>query len=415
MSIKRLWNKDAPIIDTLLEVDVYKYRMLYFIWSFFPDLWVKFAFNNRTKSIKLGRHIDIIVLKEQIAHVRTLHITEEIVAHLRLWGDFSEDFLLSLMLINLPEPHIEVLSNGQLKIEVEGLWMEVTLWETIILSITNELYARGVIGEDNTRHREVIKEAEKRLLAKMDDLSSLTWMISLFGLRRRLTGVWERRFTEIVLSEIGERIVGVSNIQVAKEFGVLATGTNAHELPMALYALRSNESPLAVYRSQYEVLEKWQSLYSGNSLIMLPDTFGSEQFFSGLPQGFLRDWVGTRQDSGNPFDYGNRMIDIYSTASIDALDKLTIFSDGLDVPLMMELHSHFVGRLGGAFGWGTNGTNDTGYVKPLSLVMKLVEANGNPAVKLSDNIAKATGNKNDVELAKQIFKSNITYFEQPTY
>ena len=415
MNIIRLWKKDAQIIDSLLEVDVYKYRMLYFIWSFFPDLWVTFAFNNRTKSIKLGKDIDIVILKEQIAHVKALSITDEIVAHLRLWGDFSEDFLSALMVIKLPEPNIEVLSDGQLKIEVEGLWMEVTLWETIILSITNELYARSVIGEDDVKHQRVIKEAEKRLLDKMNDLHSLSWMISLFGLRRRLTGVWERRFTEIILNEIEERIVGVSNIQVAKEFGVLATGTNAHELPMALYALRSNDGPQAVYHSQYEVLEKWQSLYSGNSLIMLSDTFGSEQFFSGLPLNFLKDWVGTRQDSGNPFDYGNRMIDIYHDADIDPLGKLTIFSDGLDVQLMMELHSHFVGRLNGAFGWGTNGTNDTGYVKPLSLVMKLVAADGNPAVKLSDNRAKATGSKEEVEVAKQIFHSNVNYFKQPTY
>src|SRR5690625_6399139 len=73
-----------------------------------------------------------------------------------------------------------------------------------------------------------------------------------------------------------------------------------------------------------------------------------------------------------------------------------IFSDGLVVGTIRELHRHFHGRVHVSFGWGTLLTNDfrglapRRRLDPFSLVCKVVTADGNPTVKLSDNPAKAT-------------------------
>ena len=95
----------------------------------------------------------------------------------------------------------------------------------------------------------------------------------------------------------------------------------------------------------------------------------------------------------------------------DPRSKLLIFSDGLDVDAIIDTYRHFEGRVRMSFGWGTNLTNDFAgcapqYVeslKPISLVCKVSEANGRPAVKLSDNPRKATGDPAEVERYLRFF------------
>jgi nicotinate phosphoribosyltransferase len=67
-----------------------------------------------------------------------------------------------------------------------------------------------------------------------------------------------------------------------------------------------------------------------------------------------------------------------------------------------------------SFGWGTNLTNDfrgcapdgTAGLEPISLVAKVATADGHPAVKLSDNPAKATGDPAAIARYLAIFGGN---------
>lgn len=411
--MKRLWQKDSPIIGSLLETDTYKILMLYFIWRFFPNLQVKFAFTNRTTRVRLADELSIEMVREQIAHVRTLAFTDAQIAHLRAWGMFPEAFLQALKTIRLPEVLVERTGDGHLRIEVSGLWFHTTLWELYVLPIVSECRTRFLVGEDSSRHVEMIREGERRLMEKIDVIRDLRWPIMLFDLRRRLTGDWERNTTEMLLEAVPERISGISNVRAAWEFGREAQGTNAHELPMALAALRGHEGPEAVRDSVFEVLAKWQSLFGHKALIMLPDTFGSEWFFRNVPRSFLRDWRGSRQDSGDPFVYGENRIRDYKNSGVDPREKLVIFSDGLDVGKMIEIERRFFGRILGAFGWGTNKVYDVPLVQPLSIVMKLVEAAGRGAVKLSDNLDKAIGDADAIVRTKEIFGYAVQFSEVP--
>jgi nicotinate phosphoribosyltransferase len=414
-ALKRLWGKDEPVVGSLLETDVYKILMLYFIWRYFPNLRVKFGFTNRTRTVRLAESLDIGLLRENIEHVKTLRFSDADIAYIRSWQMVPEEFLLALRDLRLSKISVDTTHDGQLRIETEGPWFDNTLWELYILPMITELRARQAIGESDAAHRAVIQDGEERLLAKVPTLKGLHWKIALFDLRRRLTGRWERHTSRILYEEIPERLSGISNVALARELGVEATGTNAHELPMALVALRSHEGPEAMREALYEVLEKWQSLFGHKALIMLPDTFGSEYFFRNLPGRYLRDFRGSRQDSGDPLAYGEARIRDYREAGIDPLQKLVLFSDGLTPEKMQELEMHLYGRIGGGFGWGTNKSHDVAVLPPMSIVMKLTEAAGNPAVKLSDNIDKATGFEPGVVEAKRIFGYHSEFHEAPIY
>lgn len=406
---------EVPIISTLMEVDTYKFLMMYFVWKYAPLTRVTFAFTNRTKTVLLARQISIGRLREELAAAKRLRITQEIIVYLRAKGIFAEDFLADLAKIVLPEPQVSQKSDGQFEITVSGVWYEAMLWETIILAIVSQLYAESVIGYDGAFQQKVITEGERRLREKANILQATSIKFLQFGLRRRPSGWWERHVTEMALELMPQNMIAVSNVALANQLNVSWGGTNAHELYSGFEALRRSEDQEASRHAQYEVLEKWQALYPQNLRIMLPDTFGSKQFFQRLPREIAQNFRGARQDSGDPIVFGKVLLETYRRMNIESREKSLLFSDGLDVAKMMELQNIFSPAINVLFGWGTNFTNDTGFLKPISIVMKLVEANGNPAVKLSDNLAKAIGEPNAVATAKDIFGYSNTFTEECVY
>jgi nicotinate phosphoribosyltransferase len=150
----------------------------------------------------------------------------------------------------------------------------------------------------------------------------------------------------------------------------------------------------------------------------------SDQFFRNAPDWFFSDWIGSRQDSGDPYKYGDEIaIPAYEQHGVDPREKIIIFSDGNTAKKMDELERHFRGRIIPRFLQGTFFTNNFAGLhpnpdalvpglapltwrdvyKPFSLVCKVVEANGCPCVKLSDNPAKATGDKGAIAANLAIF------------
>jgi nicotinate phosphoribosyltransferase len=234
---------------------------------------------------------------------------------------------------------------------------------------------------------------------------------------------------------LGNNFIGSSNTYLAYKHDLEAIGTNAHELPMALAAMTDDDAQLRA--SQYHVLDLWQNTYQRELLVMLPDTFGTTQFLASAPD-WVADWTGQRMDSKNPYIAGDEYIEWLKGRDRDPEKKLVIASDGLDVEQILGLHAYFSGQmLNGATpdqfrgpadfldtqkwspkrrirfsaGWGTLLTNDfrncdpTGrnVFDPISLVCKLTEANGRPAVKLSDNYSKAMGEPEELERYRRIF------------
>ena len=173
-----------------------------------------------------------------------------------------------------------------------------------------------------------------------------------------------------------------------------AIGTNAHELPMVYASLAEDDAALA--QSPYDVLKDWRDEHEGNLRIILPDTYGTQGFLDKAPD-WLAGWTGIRIDSGDPSTAAQIAIDWWVSRGEDPQKKRVIFSDGLDVKKIKELHGQFHDKTTISFGWGTLLTNDfrelvpNDALAPFSLVCKAVEATGSPTVKLSDNPNQAIG------------------------
>jgi nicotinate phosphoribosyltransferase len=408
------WKLD-PIVRSLLDTDFYKLLMLQAIHMRHPEVRTKFSLINRTKSISLSRIIDEKELREQLDYARTLRFAKKELIWLAgntFYGKkqiFRPEFLEWLAEFQLPEYDLRVV-NGEYELHFEGPWQETTLWEIPALSIINELKSRAILRDMGRFELDVLyARAKAKLWAKIERLKHLNGLrISDFGTRRRHSFLWQKWCIEAMKEGIGNAFTGTSNVFLAMENDLESIGTNAHELPMVYAALARNDAELRL--SPYKVLEMWKDLYDGNLLIVLPDTFGTAAFLERSPD-WVADWTGFRPDSKPILEAGEEIIDWYKARGRDPLKKIVIFSDGLDIDSIEEAHHRFNGRIRVGYGWGTNLTNDfrgcatnlSPLLDPISLVCKITAVDGHPAVKLSDNLAKATGPKKEVERYIKVF------------
>ncbi|MCM2291786.1 nicotinate phosphoribosyltransferase [Allorhizobium sp. BGMRC 0089] len=410
------WKLD-PIVRSLLDTDFYKLLMLQMIWKLYPDVDVTFSVINRTTRVRLADEIDEGELRAQLDHVRTLSIAKKELIWLAgntFYGRtqiFEPEFLAWLSTIRLP-PYELSKRDGQYELTFRGRWMETTLWEIPALAIINELRSRAALNSLGYFTLDVIyARAKAKMWEKVERLKTLPGLrISDFGTRRRHSFLWQRWCVEALKEGIGDAFTGTSNVLLAMDSDLEAVGTNAHELPMVTAALAKSDEDLAF--APYKVLQDWNKLYNGNLLIVLPDAFGTAAFLRDAPD-WVADWTGFRPDSAPPIEGGDKIIAWWKKMGRDPRQKLLIFSDGLDVDAIIETYRHFEGRVRMSFGWGTNLTNDfigcapseLAGLKPISIVCKVSEANGRPAVKLSDNPLKATGETSEVERYLRFFGS----------
>lgn len=406
------WKID-PIVRSLIDTDFYKLLMCQTVFQNKSDTQVTFSLINRSISIPLADLIDEGELREQLDHVRNLSLSRGESTWMRgntFYGKrqmFRPDFMDWLEAVRLPAYHLER-RNDQYELTFEGSWPEVMLWEIPALSILMELRGRAVLSKMGRFELQVLyARAMTQLWEKIERLRNVDGLrIADFGTRRRHSFLWQDWAVQAMREGLGEKFVGTSNCLIAKRREVEAIGTNAHELPMVYAALADSDEALA--QSPYDVLADWQVEHDGNLKIILPDTYGTKGFLDKAPD-WLAGWTGIRIDSGDPAGSAEIAIQWWKDRGEDPLDKLIIFSDGLDVDKIIELQRRFAGRAKISFGWGTLLTNDfRGLVNddalaPFSLVCKAVSANGRPTVKLSDNPNKAMGPADQVERYKRVF------------
>ena len=437
------WELD-PITRSLLDTDFYKLLMLQFIWKHFPTTRATFTVTNRTAAVPLGRIVDLGELREQLEHTRQLrfHKSELIwLAGNTFYGRrgiFEPAFLAWLESgFRLSDFELSTDDEGQVSLSFDGLWTETTLWEIYALSVLDELKTRASLKALSELELDILyARAKTRLWEKMARLRGVPGLsLSDFGTRRRHSFLWQEYVVTAMRDVLGPAFTGTSNTYLAYKHDLEAIGTNAHELPMALAALAQTDDELR--SAQYRLLELWQQTYQGELLILLPDTYGTTQFLDHAPDWVAR-WTGQRIDSKDPFIAGDEYIDWLIARGLDPRSKRLIASDALDVDVILALHAHFSGdildntspftfrtaedflqprrwrhdrRIRFSAGWGTFLTNDfrdcnpqgNDAFDPVSLVCKLSEVDGRPAVKLSDNYAKALGPQEEIERYRKIF------------
>ncbi|MFV5482573.1 nicotinate phosphoribosyltransferase [Acinetobacter towneri] len=395
----------TPIIQSLLDTDLYKFTMLQVVLHKFPQTHSVYQFRCRNLEDTAYPLSDILAeLNAQLDHLCQLKFKEDELQYLRNLRFIKSDFVDYLELFQLKRRfiHASIDAQGRLDIRVEGPMVQAMMFEIFVLAIVNELYFQRI------RNDEVWAEGERRLQQKIALIQSYQqqqlpedppFLVSDFGTRRRYSFAWQKHVIAAFHQAVPEVFRGTSNVLLAKELGITPIGTMAHEFLQAFQAL-----DVRLRDFQKAALETWVQEYRGDLGIALTDVVGMDAFLRDFDLYFAKLFDGLRHDSGDPYVWGDKAYAHYKKLKIDSKTKMLTFSDGLNVEKAWALHQYFKDRFQVGFGIGTNLTNDMGQTA-LNIVLKLVECNGQSVAKLSDSPGK-TMTDNDTFLAylRQVFE-----------
>lgn len=373
------------IITSLLETDMYKFSMGQAIYHQFSDYKTTWSFKCRNEDVLFtGEMVEEI--KEQIRAYCELRFTEEELAFLnditwmkgsyvdflRLWKPRFEDFTITTDV------------GCGLSIETRGTWLNTSMYEIPTLAIVNEVYFRMAYDYET-----LIKSFRMKLDAKVTALEDGTYQIgrfSEFGLRRRLSGEAQEYAVKALGSGkfANSAFIGTSNVYLAKKYNLTPAGTMAHEWIMCVGQGNHKHNP--AYSNWYS-LDAWVKEYGVLNGTALTDAITTDCFLKDFQLTYATLFSGVRHDSGDPYEWGNKMIRHYESLGIDPMGKTLLFSDSLNFEKADAIFRYFDGKVRTAFGIGTYLSNDTD-VEPLNIVMKTTYCNGMDVAKISDTPGK---------------------------
>ncbi len=373
--------KLKPIVISLLDTDLYKFNMDQVIFHKHTDLCGEYYFRCRNANVTFTPEM-LEEINAQIDHLCTLRFTKEELDYLRSIRFIKKDYVEFLRLWHPIRDYVEtgLDGEGRLQITVRGPLFSAMQFEIYLLEIVNEVYFRMKYD-----YGTLLASAEERLEQKIRDFRSgkYTFRFAEFGARRRLSREWEDVVVRRLAQET-DNCVGTSNVYLAMKYGLTPIGTYAHEFVQMYQGIDS--IPLA-YTNHY-ALEDWYDEYRGDNGTALTDTVTTDLFLLDFNRAMVNNFTGVRHDSGDPYEWGEKMIAHYRRYGADPKTKLLLFSDSLDFDRAQALHDHFSGRAKVSFGIGTFCSNDT-CEEALNIVIKLQTVNGRPVAKLSDTPGKA--------------------------
>ena len=370
----------SPVLHTLLDTDAYKLHMQQAVFHHYYDVHVAAEFRCRGDDL-LGIYADAI--REQVDAMQHLTLQDEEYQWLSGLPFFKADYLNWLRDFRYKPEQVTVLNdNGKLDIRLEGPWREVIMWEVPLLAVISELAHRYRSPEKG------VAQAVAALENKLAAFSTLTEGLDMSRFRLMDLGT-RRRFSRDVQEAIVKRLqqepwfVGTSNYDLARRLSLTPMGTQAHEWFQAHQQISPD-----LANSQRAALAAWLEEYPNQLGIALTDCITMDAFLRDFGPEFAERYQGLRHDSGDPVEWGEKAIAHYEKLGIDPMSKVLVFSDNLDLAKAVDLYRHFNTRVNLSFGIGTRLTCDIPQVKPLNIVIKLVECNGKPVAKLSDSPGK---------------------------
>lgn len=373
--------KLEPIVVSLLDTDLYKFNMNQVIFHKHTNLNGEYYFKCRNKGIVFTPEI-VQEINEQVDHLCILTFTNEELDYLRAIRFIKSDYVEFLRLWHPIRDYVSVEGkpDGELSVVVRGPLFSAMQFEIFLLEIINEVYFRMQYD-----YRTLRKSAEERLTQKIEDFQSgkYTFKFAEFGCRRRLSREWEDEVVRRLATETNN-CVGTSNVYLAMKYKLTPIGTYAHEFVQMYQGIDC--IPLA-YTNKY-AMEDWYNEYNGDNGTALTDTITTDLFLLDFNRSMVNNYTGVRHDSGDPYEWGEKIIAHYEKYGVDPRTKLLLFSDGLDFDQAEALNNYFKDRAKVSFGIGTYCTNDT-CEKALNIVIKLQYVNGRPVAKLSDVPSKA--------------------------
>ncbi|MDW8846553.1 nicotinate phosphoribosyltransferase [Erwinia sp. MMLR14_017] len=371
----------TPILTTLLDTDAYKLHMQQAVFHRYKKVSVVAEFRCRGDDL-LGIYADEI--GQEIAAMQALALTDEEADYLATLPFFKADYLAWLRQYRYDPALVRVRNHqGKLDIRISGSWLDVIMWEVPLLALISEVVHRHrspqVTAAMAVEHLQT-RLADFKIMTADLDMSRFKLMD--FGTRRRFS----REVQQAIVGTLKQEfpwLVGSSNYDVARQLNIAPVGTQAHEW----FQAHQQISPVLA-NSQRAALQAWLDEYPDSLGIALTDCITMDAFLRDFGENFATRYQGLRHDSGDPVEWGEKAIAHYEKLGIDPRSKTLVFSDNLDLEKAVALYRHFGQRANVIFGIGTRLTCNIPQVKPLNIVIKLVECNGKPVAKLSDSPGK---------------------------
>ena len=373
--------KLSPIIVSLLDTDLYKFNMNQVMFHKHTNLNGTYLFKCRNKGVVFTPEM-VDEINAQIDHLCTLTFADEELDYLKslrfIKSDYVEFLRIWRPLRRYVECHLRK-DNGELYLEVSGPLFSVMQFEIYLLEIVNEVYFRMKYD-----YIELVNSAKAKLVGKMNGFRAEVYDFKFaeFGCRRRLSREWQ----DYVVSELikDKHCVGTSNVYLSMKYGVKPIGTYAHDYVQMYQGIPGVQR---AYTNKM-ALEEWFDEYQGDNGTALTDTLGTDLFLRDFNRLQALCYTGVRHDSGDPIEWGEKIIAHYEELGIDPKTKTLLFSDSLNFDRAQKIYDHFRDRINVSFGIGTYLSNDT-YADPLNIVIKLQYVNGHPVAKISDTPGKA--------------------------
>ena len=372
-------TKLSPIIISLLDCDFYKFTMLKVMWHRHPDLNGTYLFKCRNKDVTFTKEM-VDEINAQIDHLCTLTFTDEELEYLNSIPFLSGNYVEFLRLWRPLRRYVHCYEvGGELHIEITGPLFSVMQFEIYLLEIVNEIYFRLKYN-----YLDLLKSAQERLNAKIAGIAEAQYNFKFaeFGSRRRLSREWQEYVLQDLLNT--GSCVGTRNVYLAMKYNCKPIGTYAHEYVQMFQGVPG----VTLAYTNKMALDEWFAEYQGDNGTALTDTLGTDLFLRDFDKLQAMCYTGVRHDSGDPFEWGDKIIAHYESLGIDPRSKTLLFSDSLDFDRAEEIYQYFKDKTNVSFGIGTYLTNDTD-VPALNIVIKLQYVNGHPVAKISDAPGKA--------------------------
>ncbi|QTQ16449.1 nicotinate phosphoribosyltransferase [Treponema parvum] len=382
------------IITSLLDTDLYKFSMGQFAMRRYGDANVEWKFVCRTKDVHFTAPM-ISEIKRQLELYCKLNFTVEEINYLSSIKWLDKGYISFLSVWHPMMEHFIISDDADcgLNIRTVGPWFLTIYYETPVLSIVNEVYYSFKYKNE---YDKIAQSAIERTKQKIADLGSKKYVIgsfSEFGTRRRLNFHIQLEVIRMFKQADQEgrlgssQFNGTSNVMIAMRENIRPIGTMAHEVFMVTGQGYPERNP--AYSNKF-VMDEWHDLYGIQLGIALTDCITTDCFLLDFDIKNAMLFAGVRNDSGDPFEWARKMIAHYKKLGIDPKTKTLLFSDNLDFDMADKIYREFGDQARVSFGIGTFLVNDT-YVPPLNIVMKTVQANGIPVVKISDSPGKGIG------------------------
>lgn len=387
----------SPIFNSILDNDFYKFTMQCAVVKLFPNVKAKYKFINR------GQHPfppDFHqLLRNEINKMAQLKLTKDEKKFLQTTCPYLNPAYIDFLEGYRYDPsEVEIEQNGtELSVKIQGNWYRTILWEVPILALISELYYRSTQQVEWTDDK-IVAHTQK----KIEHYQKLSVKFAEFGTRRRHSYQVHRLVVKTLMEAQNNCFIGSSNVHMAMLHNTKPIGTHAHEWFMFHAAEYGYKMANAM------ALEHWVDVYRGDLGVALSDTYTTDVFFRQFDTKFAKLFDGVRHDSGDPILFTEKTIAHYKKHGINPLYKYIIFSDGLNAAKVEAITRATQGKIGTAYGIGTNLTNDVG-LRPMNIVIKLTDVLTSdnewiPTVKLSDEPGKHTGKERMINLAKEILR-----------